>query len=102
MVRPLMLGCRISWRRWIEIAAVSAGTNKNDFYILSTTTANGSKGEGIAGTPRYIILNNALVDNVSKDIPEEVMHVVAPEMQAAVQQTVIRIQRPECWWWWWW
>ena len=31
-----------------------AGLNKNDFYGLSTNNAHGSKGEGVAGTPRYI------------------------------------------------
>ena len=37
----------------------AAGTNKNDFYTLSTNNANGSKAEGIAGTPRYIYITNA-------------------------------------------
>ncbi len=41
----------------------AAGTSYKDFYTLSTTTANGGKAEGIAGTPRYIFVNNALVDN---------------------------------------
>jgi hypothetical protein len=40
-----------------------SGLSKNDFYDLSTSNAMGSKGEGIAGTPRYVYFNNALVDN---------------------------------------
>ncbi len=40
-----------------------SGLSKNDFYDLSTYNAMGSKGEGIAGTPRYVYFNNALVDN---------------------------------------
>ncbi len=32
----------------------AAGTNKTDYYSLSTINAHGSKGEGVAGTPRYI------------------------------------------------
>jgi hypothetical protein len=40
----------------------AAGTNKTDFYSLSTLDAHASKGEGIAGTPRYLTVNNALVD----------------------------------------
>jgi Secretion system C-terminal sorting domain len=41
----------------------AAGTLKTDYYSLSTINAHGSKGEGVAGTPRYITVNNALVDN---------------------------------------
>ncbi len=41
----------------------AAGTNKTDYYSLSTINAHASKGEGVAGTPRYITVNNALVDN---------------------------------------
>jgi hypothetical protein len=36
-----------------------------DFYTPSTATTNGSKGEGIAGTPRYLNFNNSLIDNTS-------------------------------------
>ena len=41
----------------------AAGTNKNDFYSMSTLDAHASKAEGIAGTPRFIYDNGALVDN---------------------------------------
>ena len=41
----------------------AAGTNKTDFYSLSTLNAHASKGEGVAGTPRYLTINNVLVDN---------------------------------------
>jgi hypothetical protein len=47
----------------------AAGTSYKDFYTLSTTTANGGKAEGIAGTPRYIYFNNVLVDNVVEGYP---------------------------------
>ena len=47
----------------------AAGTSYKDFYTLSTTNANGGKAEGIAGTPRYIFVNNALVDNVVEGYP---------------------------------
>jgi Secretion system C-terminal sorting domain len=45
------------------------GLNKNDFYRPATVTADASKGEGIAGTPRYIYYNNVLVDNVAEGYP---------------------------------
>jgi hypothetical protein len=41
----------------------AAGTNKTDYYSLSTINAHASKAEGVAGTPRFITVNNALVDN---------------------------------------
>src|SRR5450755_349668 len=47
----------------------AAGTNKNDFYTMSTANANGGKGEGIAGTPRFMYVNNVLVDNVLEGYP---------------------------------
>ena len=47
----------------------AAGTSKLDFVTLSTTAANGSKGEGIAGTTRYINNNGALLDNVVEGYP---------------------------------
>jgi uncharacterized repeat protein (TIGR01451 family) len=41
------------------------GLTNRDYRTLSTATANGSKGEGTAGTPRYLINqdNNTLIDN---------------------------------------
>src|SRR5450755_1456906 len=47
----------------------AAGTTKNDYYTMSTANANGGKAEGIAGTPRFIYFNNALVDNVLEGYP---------------------------------
>ena len=42
----------------------------SDRYTLSTNNANGSKGEGIAGTPRYIMnFNFTLIDNVVEGYP---------------------------------
>jgi hypothetical protein len=46
-----------------------AGTIKTDYMTLATTNANGSKGEGLAGTPRYINNNGVLLDNVSEGYP---------------------------------
>jgi hypothetical protein len=45
------------------------GLNKNDFYDLAASTAMASKGEGVAGTPRWLYYNNALVDNVVEGYP---------------------------------
>ena len=47
----------------------AAGTSKGDYRTLATTTANGSKGEGIAGTPRYINDNGVLLDNIVEGYP---------------------------------
>jgi hypothetical protein len=41
----------------------------SDRYTLSTNNANGSKGEGIAGTPRYVNFNFTLIDNVVEGYP---------------------------------
>src|SRR5450432_833878 len=46
-----------------------AGLNKTDFYGVSTNNAHASKGEGVAGTPRYLDINNSLVDNVVEGYP---------------------------------
>ena len=40
-----------------------------DYYTLNTANVNGSKGEGIAGTPRYMMQNFTLVDNVVEGYP---------------------------------
>jgi hypothetical protein len=40
-----------------------------DNYTMSTNNANGSKGEGIAGTPRYVNFNFTLIDNVVEGYP---------------------------------
>jgi hypothetical protein len=40
-----------------------------DNYTMSTNDANGSKGEGIAGTPRYVNNNFVLQDNVVEGYP---------------------------------
>ncbi|MDP4130681.1 MAG: T9SS type A sorting domain-containing protein [Bacteroidota bacterium] len=47
----------------------ASGTNQTDYYTLSSTKANGSKGEGIAGTPRYLNFNNALVNTGVEGYP---------------------------------
>jgi hypothetical protein len=46
-----------------------SGLDQLDAYTLSSVKANGSKGEGIAGTPRYINFNSTLVDNVVEGYP---------------------------------
>jgi hypothetical protein len=47
----------------------AAGTNQSDFYTTTAVTANGGKAEGIAGTPRYVMFNGALVDNIVEGYP---------------------------------
>jgi hypothetical protein len=47
----------------------AAGTNKNDFYTMTTAAANGGKGEGIAGTPRFTSVNSVVTDNVAEGYP---------------------------------
>jgi len=47
----------------------ASGHDQLDAYTMSTVNANGSKGEGIAGTPRYINFNNSLVDNIDEGYP---------------------------------
>jgi hypothetical protein len=45
------------------------GTTIFDFYTTAATNANGSKGEGIAGSPRYMMQNFTLIDNVVEGYP---------------------------------
>lgn len=47
----------------------ASGYSKNDFYSPASAAANGSKGEGIAGTPRYVNNNGVLLDNISEGYP---------------------------------
>ena len=47
----------------------SPGLSKNDFYDLASLNAMAAKGEGIAGTPRWLYYNNVLVDNVLEGYP---------------------------------
>jgi hypothetical protein len=48
----------------------SAGSGANsDYTALSSANAGGSKGEGIAGTPRYINNNGSLLDNTLEGYP---------------------------------
>ena len=47
----------------------AAGTLKTDYYTTSAQNANGGKAEGIAGTPRYVLFNGALVDNIVEGYP---------------------------------
>ncbi len=51
------------------IAKSGAPGNLQDNYTMSTNNANGSKGEGIAGTPRYVNNNFVLQDNVVEGYP---------------------------------
>ncbi|MBL0047300.1 MAG: hypothetical protein IPP32_04285 [Bacteroidetes bacterium] len=47
----------------------AAGTFNTDYITLATQNANGSKGEGIAGTPRYLNNAGALLDNTVEGYP---------------------------------
>jgi hypothetical protein len=52
------------------INKTGAAGSLSDNYTLSSTNANGSKGEGIAGTPRYMMnFNFTLIDNVVEGYP---------------------------------
>jgi len=57
------------FRGGAAVAKSGAPGTLQDNYTLSTNNANGSKGEGIAGTPRYLNVNLALVDNVVEGYP---------------------------------
>lgn len=49
---------------------LGGGTGQNtDYRTLATNAANASKGEGIAGTPRYLNDNNALLDTSVEGYP---------------------------------
>jgi hypothetical protein len=54
----------------VQTTATSTTTN-NDVMVLSTVNANASKGEGIAGTPRYTFnaLTNTTTDNTIEGYP---------------------------------
>ncbi len=52
-----------------KLRGTTPGLSKNDFYQPSSILADASKGEGIAGTPRYVYFNNAVVDNVVEGYP---------------------------------
>lgn len=45
------------------------GGANNAVRTLSTVNNNSSKGEGIAGTPRYMFINTAVVDNTAEGYP---------------------------------
>jgi hypothetical protein len=45
-----------------------SGSN-SDYMVLSTNGAHGSKGEGIAGTPRFVWDNGAVTDNIVEGLP---------------------------------
>lgn len=47
----------------------ASGTNQTDYYTLSSVAANGSKAEGIAGTPKYLNVNNVLVNTGVEGYP---------------------------------
>ena len=51
------------------INKTGAAGSLSDEYTMSTNNANGSKGEGIAGTPRYVNFNFTLIDNVVEGYP---------------------------------
>ena len=51
------------------VTKTGAPGNLTDNYTMSTNNANGSKGEGLAGTPRYVNFNFTLVDNVVEGYP---------------------------------
>src|SRR5450432_2031986 len=45
------------------------GTLQTDFYTTALQNANGGKAEGIAGTPRYVLFNGALVNSGIEGYP---------------------------------
>jgi hypothetical protein len=51
------------------IAKGGAAGSLSDEYTMSTNNANASKGEGIAGTPRFMNFNFTLIDNVVEGYP---------------------------------
>jgi hypothetical protein len=49
---------------------LTGGSGSNsDYMTLSTNNANASKGEGIAGTPRFVWNNGIVADNVTEGLP---------------------------------
>ncbi|PZX16452.1 hypothetical protein LX69_01947, partial [Breznakibacter xylanolyticus] len=48
----------------------TTGLNDNDYRVLSTSGVNGSKGEGIAGTPRYVNNVGTLLDTGVEGYPQ--------------------------------
>jgi hypothetical protein len=54
-----------------SLTGQSSGVNKNDYYNLSSNNAHGSKGEGVAGTPRYIYAGSVtgIIDNILEGYP---------------------------------
>jgi LPXTG-site transpeptidase (sortase) family protein len=47
----------------------ATGFSATDYRTLSTATLNASKGEGIAGTPRYVFNGTSVVDNTVEGYP---------------------------------
>ena len=47
----------------------AGGLNKTDYVTMSTSNANASKAEGIAGTPKYVNNNGAMLTNASEGYP---------------------------------
>ena len=68
MVRRLMRSVQDSEAVVVLLNSGAAGLFTDD-YTMSTNNANGSKGEGIAGTPRYMNYNFTLIDNVVEGYP---------------------------------
>ncbi|HLA60469.1 MAG TPA: T9SS type A sorting domain-containing protein [Puia sp.] len=60
------------------IAKSGAAGAQTDEYTMSTNNANGSKGEGIAGTPKYVNYNFTLIDNVVEGYPSGSFAMGAP------------------------
>ncbi len=47
----------------------SSTASSSDYYTPSSTNADASKGEGIAGSPRYMMQNFTVIDNVVEGYP---------------------------------
>ncbi|HEY0026932.1 MAG TPA: hypothetical protein VGC35_03590 [Allosphingosinicella sp.] len=45
------------------------GGTSSDYVTLSTNNAHASKGEGLAGTPRFVWFEGTVVDNVAEGLP---------------------------------
>ncbi|MEM7612229.1 MAG: hypothetical protein AAF270_11140 [Pseudomonadota bacterium] len=50
-------------------ASTTGSGSNTDYRTPSSNSANGSKGESIAGTPRFVLVGNSVVDNGSEGYP---------------------------------
>jgi Secretion system C-terminal sorting domain len=63
------VGFRGAGGRSLGGVGAAPGYSKTDYRTMSTAAVNGGKGEGIAGTPRYMNNNGVLLDNTLEGYP---------------------------------